>query len=220
MDLKVMEILDILPVTSVDIDSPAPLILRLKGRNYHYAQQVNINDAALTLVATADEVGFRILDKYTILARMPEYMWDKLINTIHVFGEKTGLQESTSISLNFTSFASVRGIAKAVQQYVFVLMTTPGSDKFFPSRGGGLNNMVGAAINAANAQGLAAALSDCLKRTLSSLKKTQSYANLPPEEKILDVILLSLGYDSLSTAVNIDLEFRTEVERAVVKVGV
>jgi hypothetical protein len=89
----------------------------------------------------------------------------------------------------------VSGIFKLVQQFIKVLMTTPGTDVFNKSIGGNLQNWVGQKIAANQIQTLIAKTILTVIQTGSQIQMQQMMANVPVKERLSDVQVLNARLD-------------------------
>jgi hypothetical protein len=88
-----------------------------------------------------------------------------------------------------------------VQTFVLVFLTTPGSDIWEPSSGGGATAIIGKNTNY-RGKGVAADLVLALDRTKSEIRQFQAKMNIPLSEKLLSVDLQSLNFVAEESALN------------------
>lgn len=219
MDLRIIKILDILPVTKVDLADYSPQILTLTGRSFQYTQSVFVNDLSMPLRTTA-EYGYTIISPTSMNVELPDSMLEHVINKVIVFGNTSTLYESASIDFNLTSISDVRGISNVVQQFLTLFLTSPGTDKFDRTSGGGVKNMAGITLDEPGRQGLAAKLMLSAKKCAEEIRASQVAGTIPPEERLVEVAVAHVGFRPESGVTEISLEFETEAQRAIIKVGV
>jgi len=227
-DLKLINAVDSLPVTSADIESLYPLVVVLTGHNFDFAAQVVLNYVTIPsgpdVDGIADTTGsFQIISPDTIRVVCPKSLWSKRLERIFVLGEDVvQLNEITQLSFGFNNFKPVGGMTKVMQHFCKLLRTTPGSDFFEPDQGGGLQEFVGMTLDRTNAQGFIAKLHLAIRRCADDIKKSQRGREwkLPPDEILLDVIPVDVGFDAEALSISVILNVQTAARQAVVKMGV
>lgn len=219
MDLRIIKMLDVLPVTKVDMISYSPQTLELTGRNYQNTQSVFVNDVSMPL-RSADDYGYTILSPSVINVELPLSMLDVVINRVVVFGNTDTLYETASIEFNLLNFTAVSGLSGVVQQFLKLFLTSPGTDRFKPTSGGGVKNMAGVTLDDQGRQGIAAKLMLSAKKCAAEIRASQTSGFIPPEERLVDVIIGEVGFRTETGTTEIRLEVETEAQHAVVKVGV
>ena len=221
IDLRVIKTTDILPIVKIDSPSYAPLILMLTGRGFDFATKVYVNKTAVEPTTADKEAGFAVLSNTQIKVTVPKKLWDKVIEEVVVYGDSYSYVETTGVSLLMPGITAARGLTKAVQQFLYLLFTTPGTNLFSKSVGGGLGNLAGFTVDKSNVQGLIAKIHLAIKKCVRDIRSSQvRNANLSPEERLVDVIPVDASYDALSGTINVKLEFQTEVQSAIANVGV
>lgn len=87
----------------------------------------------------------------------------------------------------------VSGTAKLLQTFIKVLLTTPGSDLFNPTLGGGLRSVIGTAFNSSVTA--ESRVRTAISNTENQLQSLHSGAsNLPASEKLRSVSVLSVEF--------------------------
>jgi len=220
MDLRVIKILDVLPITRVDLADYSPQTLALSGRSFQYTQSVFVNDLSMPLRTTA-AFGYTVISPNLIHVELPAAMSDQVISKIIVLGNTSILYETSSIEFSLVSITPVQGISGVVQQFLKLFLTTPGTDLFNRSSGGGIKNMAGITLNDPARQGIAVKLMVAAKKCTEEIRASQSICtSIPPEERLVDVAIGSVSFREESGDAEIELEFETEAQRAIIKVGV
>lgn len=219
MDLRVIKILDILPVTRIDLLGYSPIVLSLTGRSFLETQSVFINDVSMPLKTTGAH-GYTIVSSSSMHVELPATMTDTVINKIVVFGNTSTLYETSSIEFNLVGLNQIRGISGVVQQFLKLFLTTPGTDKFRRNSGGGIKNMAGVTLDDQGRQGIAAKLMLSARKCSEEIRASQMSGYILPEERLVDVIIGEVGFNVETGATEIRLEVETEARRAVIKIGV
>lgn len=101
------------------------------------------------------------------------------------------------------------GLAALVQIVINHLMTSRGSDRLNPERGAGLARLC--RRHRTNSQELQEKIASYIEETESQIRQEQSQLQLPPEEKLQSLSLLSAKPDEENpTVLNINVAVRSE----------
>lgn len=219
MDLRVIKILDILPVTRIDLTGYSPMILVLTGRSFLETQSVFVNDVSMPLKSAA-EYGYTLISPSTIHVELPASMTETVISKVVVFGNTSTLYETASIEFSLVGLNQIRGISCVVQQFLKLFLTTPGTDKFKRNSGGGIKNMAGVTLDDQGRQGIAARLMLSAKKCSEEIRASQMSGYILPEERLVEVIIGEVGFHTETGTTEIKLEIETEARRAIIKIGV
>jgi hypothetical protein len=114
-----------------------------------------------------------------------------------------GLTEVTNpagkLAFRLPGTGSVTGAAYAAQKFAKVLLTSPGTDKFFPTLGGGLSSLVNSlAPGPTYEEDIRAKVINSLSTTRDQIKKAQSTLNIGRKDAFVDYDIMSINV-SLST---------------------
>ena len=160
-------------------------ILQINGKDLGKAVRVRVN---------GKEQKFAIVSETTVVSTLPER--DLSIRSVEVINtSKTINRRSFFEYLIGSPHRKVEGVAKLVQQFVKLLLTTPGTDVFNPDIGGGLQRFPGKRVNMDNPQSLVTQTVLSVVSTASKITAQQLRSNLPPEETLSDVQVLDVGVD-------------------------
>lgn len=194
LDLKIMAVRDILPIAAVDFARGiSPLSLDITGQGYSAATSVVINEMP------APE--FIVMSDTQIIAEIPSTQANSPIRRVAVYAEKP--RPSISSVLLFEAGRSVRalhGIERMVQQFVKLLLQTPGSDKFAKDQGGGLLSMVGRNVDPRDKRGIQTVVVSAIDRTRDQMIALQSRVkSLPNDERLLTAEADGVGFNADTT---------------------
>lgn len=184
---EVIRFRDLLEVTSLPgfVPGLTPATLIVRGADLSSAETVLINEMP------APE--FMIVNKSTIYAQLPEST--QRIATIEVLSSRfTRTIESSKVQFAIgDKTRKVDGILKLVQLFTKWILTSPGSDMFNPSRGGGLQQIVGQVSTTKEMQPVLASITRSITNTVSQMRASQiGVPNLPVNERILSANLLGM----------------------------
>lgn len=130
-DLRVLEIRDILPITNVrPAQGISPRSLVIQGRDFNNAYEVLINEAKSPSVI--------IQSSRKLLAQIPTGLGGPIRTVVIISSRLTGTKRSKITYKIGDTTHTVSGIERLIQQFLKMLLTTPGSDIFAKKVGGGL----------------------------------------------------------------------------------
>jgi hypothetical protein len=198
LDLKVVKLKDFAKVTGAEflnretveqsflyeLGQSLPIILRITGEGFVKATDVIINGTS---------VPYTVQNATTILATLTESLGERPIKSISVLNDSANYSNTSSFSFEVGDrFEPTSGIEKAIAQFVKVLLTTPGSDDFDKTIGGGLNTLSGKTGDAAYTFLAQVALT--LVRTGEFIRQRNSNLPLPNDEKLQSVEVISIDF--------------------------
>tara|TARA_B100000131_G_scaffold221323_1_gene212920 strand:+ start:97966 stop:98985 length:1020 start_codon:yes stop_codon:yes gene_type:complete len=166
-------------------------VLRLSGRNF---------DKVVRVIVNGKDQQFLIESGSSVLTSIPPN--DLQIESVEVIttSEKVGRETFFDYLLG-GDVNVVSGLFKMVQQFVKVLMTTPGTDSFNKSLGGNMQNWVGQTINLDNPQALVAKTIINVVQVATQIQIQQIEANVPVDERLSDVQVLDARLDPMDPSI-------------------
>lgn len=210
-DLQVITVVDDLRVTSATqvADVPRTVLLRTNEGGFAEAQRVEGNSLGID--------AFQVVSDTAILVVLPDTLSELEVSQIAfvVLGGEATLRRRVRLVNAFTRRPrAVSGIQKLVQQVVRVLLTTPGTNRFSPTRGGGL--IAGLEQVSTDGGDLAIAMAQAVQLTESYVRAAQRTARrLPANERLRSLRFEGLTYDQDVAVANVLLEDFTGAARAV-----
>ena len=180
-------------------------VVRLKGNSLNKAVAVRVNNKYVPFVLRASG---------ELVTVIPEN--DKGIHSVDVITKARSLSNKSFFEYTLGKDLGVTTVTfKLVQQFLKVLMTTPGTDAFNKTLGGNMQNWVGQRVNHGNPQGLISRTVLQVVQTGVMLSLAQARGNLPPEERLTDVQVISAQLDPDDpSAMNLALRLNTFAGRA------
>lgn len=159
-------------------------ILQLTGKDFDKAVAVRVN---------RQNQNYVVVDKATILCTLPEKA--SSIDDVEVITSSTKINRTSIFSYLLTdNVNTVSGEAKLVQQFIKVLLTTPGSDHFAPGLGGNMQNFAQQNQPYGSSQALLAMTVINVVNTAAKFAAAQG-SSIPPEERLVDAEVLNMGFD-------------------------
>lgn len=185
--LEVVRFRDLLPVLAIPgfVKGLSPLTVELRGTDFSSAETVNINETPVP--------EFMIVSKTTIYAQLPSS--DSPISSIEVLSSRFSRDvESAMLSFEIgNKTRKVDGVLKLVQMFTKWILQSPGSDLFNPTRGGGLQQIVGKVATGKDMQPVFASITRAVNATVSQIRAAQiNVPQLPLSERLLSATLIDM----------------------------
>lgn len=193
-DLRVASINRILTVTGVQVRSDPPRSLMIYGVQLHFATVVLVNGI---------KAEFIVLSSSQILAQIPSSQVGKTLSGIMVLTDVPANYEPNKIIFGVgSSLRTLSGFDGTIQTFCKLLLQSPGTDRFNPTRGGGLLSVVGMDAGEQNKLSLQARVVDAIVRARNQLVALQGKnRRLSNDERLSGADLMSIGYNESTTAV-------------------
>lgn len=138
-----------------------------------------------------------------LIVRIPPSQVGKPLTDLKALSSVSLTKKDALVSFEITKPAKkIEGIDRLVQSWLMLFMSTPGSDVFDKSSGGGGLALVGRTTNR-NGKGVAADLALAVERSTAELRKKQgSDLRVPQSEKLLNCTLDSVEFDPDTTTLS------------------
>ena len=205
-DLLVMRLMYEVPVTGMEYMSGTPPHMRLVGPDFRSVTKVLINgyEAPEIIIPT----------NTVVVAQLPEQAYEDRLRSLHVLS--TGYLEGRSKALTRWDFGkkskSVSGLQKLVQNYIRLLLKTPGSDIWDMESGGGLMSLIGTTTDA-DRKIISTAVMKAVINAEAQMKRMQAGRDIHPEETLLTAMLLGLSFSSEKTMVGVNVRLSNAAGR-------
>lgn len=153
IDIQVIEIRDVLPLTEVFLaDVATPTIIAL-GRDFNSAHKVFINEAASPNVM--------VLSDTRLMAEIP-FGLTTGINSVVVISNRLTNAERSKMTFSLPDQPKpVQGLERLIQKFIKIMLQEPNRDIWSPKIGGGLLGLVGKTFGKGS-EGVQAAASSTL----------------------------------------------------------
>lgn len=203
-DVSVVTLRDVLPIDSVSLlpsDTPQ---LRVDGPRMRAAETVLLNGVPASAWVLASPV--------TLVAEIPEGLRGDVIQTVAVLSsEVVDSTASSLVALDLPPFAKrVSGLQRLFQRFLLMLLTTPGSDLFAPSQGGGLLRLARSLPHTTITQERAAtAVRTCVSKAvvdLRTVEATQGFLRLDERLSEVSVVGVSVSQETGTLSIRLALE--------------
>jgi hypothetical protein len=193
-DFRIAQAKSILTVTSVaPVRGFYPPSVVAVGKNLNTTNQVFYNGVEAT--------DFMISSSTRILVKLPPSQVGKAFTDIKVLSNTPVSTQDAFISLGLDRPAkTLQGLDRLIQAWLMLFMTTPGSDLFDPTQGGGVRGILGRNTDG-QGNGIAADLAQAIERTNSQLLALQAQnRRIPPSERLLSASLTSISFDDQTSS--------------------
>lgn len=195
-DLRIVTAKVVLKIYSMaPIRGFLPPSILVVGEKMDKAIEVQLNGTQ------ADE--FAIVASNRLIIKIPSSQVGKPFKDLKVLSSVSVAKSDALLTLGITTPPkTVSGLDRLIQSWVMLFMTTPGSDIFSTTSGGGGMSIIGRSTNKLG-KGISADLSMAIERTKNEILRLQSQnQTIPPSEKLLSSSLDVVEFDKDSTVLS------------------
>lgn len=189
VQLEVVKYRDLLQVHSIPrvIPGVSPLTIEVKGVDFSTVAEVIIN--------SVPSPEFVIINKQTMWVQLPDAAQNG-ISTIEVLSSKfTRTIAASKVLFQLgDKTRAISGLPKLVQLFVKWLLQSPGSDIYDPSRGGGLQAIVGRINSTRDMKAVTASITRAVDATVTQVRNSQvNQTKLAMSERLLSASLQDIN---------------------------
>jgi len=182
-------------------------VLEVTGQDFSAVDEVLINEQPSPFV--------EILGDKKLTAQVPSFIAASEINSVNVVSRRLTFTDTSLLRFKISECpAKCSGIMKLMQLYVKLLLTTPGTDIFHPTIGGGILKILGSNVSSLEGQGVInqfVIASDSVVRQIISIQGRQP--RLSVEEKLLSANILSAKFSAAQAALFVVVELNSQAGR-------
>lgn len=207
-DFRVVQTKASLPISSVaPIREFVPPSIIVLGDKFQYAEQILYNGVEVE--------EFVISTPNRLIVRIPSSQLGLPLTSVAVLTTIPSAGNDSLLSLGLPKLTrSVSGLDRLVQDWMLLFLTTPGSDVFEPSLGGGARQIIGKPSYGGGTSA-SAELSLAVSRTREQLLRLQAQnPRIPPAERLLSASLSSVRFDELTTTLTAVVDIQNMVGAA------
>lgn len=182
--------------------------IRVSGVDFRAVDEVVINDTP-----SPDVI---VLSKTELVAQLPDALQDiPEVRSVMVLSNQFTLSPRSLVRFRIGKTpGKVRGILRLVQLFLKVLFTTPGSDIFHPTAGGGALQVVGSTYGRGEGEGIVTDFVIAINRAQRQLIAMQSRdQRAPRDERMMAANVLSTEFDKLQGGLYITVEIISQAGR-------
>jgi len=198
-DLRVVSAKVMLTIQSIaPVRGFYPPSILVQGKDLFKTTEVEINGILAT--------EFIIQSPTRLIVRIPESQVGQVLSTVRAFAPISPSYDKAAVSFGMVRpVRYITGLDRMVQAWLLLFFTTPGTDIFNISSGGGARTLIGKTTDAGH-QSVAADLALCIDRTKMELMKAQANAPyLPMEERLMSSSLIGVNFDRESSTLFADV---------------
>lgn len=195
MDIQTFFFSDMLGVTGVEeVPDLLPRSLNIFGRDFHAAVRVLLDDQ--------DSPSWIVVSPQQILAQVPEPLAGAIITSVQVLSSDFTATEKSKLFFELgNDTKKVTGLKAMMQTFLKILFTTPGTDAFSKSIGGGALQGLGKNFDASNTQNLVSDFAIAVRRAeMQTISLQSRQLRLPDDEKLAAANVLGVMMDVASTS--------------------
>ena len=199
IDFRIIRVRSILTVTAYQpLRNFAPPSIMVTGQGLDRTDEVVFNN-----VPTSE---FMVVSSTRLVFKIPTDQVNKPLSMLRVYGLVPGITANGSLSLDAGRALKIEGSDRLVQSFLLVFMTTPGSDAFSRSSGGGAKSIIGKSTDTSG-KVAAADISLCVERTKKELLATQAKdRRIPPSERLLAASVSNVAFNPATTALTATID--------------
>ncbi len=197
IDLKILTIKDLLPITKVDYAAHVtPLSLLIVGDRLDQSSEVYINDIL--------SPEFAVLSANRLLAQVPTSERKSPLRKVAAIATTPAMNRKSLLHFEMgKTVSSIAGLEKLIQAFCKILLQTPGTDRFRPTEGGGLMRIVGRNVSKGDSKNLQASVVSAVTRARDQLLARQSTdRRIPADERLLSASAEGVGFDTSTTTLS------------------
>jgi hypothetical protein len=193
-DIKVITARALLPIRQVvPVRGFSPVSVLAVGDALDKTSEVFYNGVQ------ADE--FMVQSSNRLLIRVPDAQLGRPLTSVVAYSSVPTTFGNAALAFKVhTPVRSVSGVERMVQSFLLALLTTPGSDIFSKSSGGGLSSLIGKS-SVTTGSAVSSDIALAIERTKSEILREQAkFPNMPLEERLMAAALDSVSFDKESSA--------------------
>lgn len=206
MDFPLLQFQEIARVTGLDFFNGG-FSLDVRGTGFEGITAVLINGIRSPV--------YVVLSDSHLIADIPESELGAPIRTLNVLKLSQSDYDASVLSFEaITPTSQVNESNEVVQFVVKYLMTSPGSDIFTPTSGGGLLSIIGKDVRQSPTSGI---LEDKIGAATIALRRAQARrADIPASRKVRSIELVRSAFDEVSLSFDLQLRIVAETGASIV----
>lgn len=205
-DLQVVFLRDMIRVSNVrpDLTKPFPA-LRIVG--------TDMDEAVSVLINGLESPQYLPISRTELIAEIPGGV--DVVASVAVLTNTLLSTARSVVLIRLNQQASkVSGIVRLVQRFITMLLTSPGTDLYQPTMGGGLQSLIARTFSRKDTQSLQSIAVQAVRKTVSDLVAVQSTSDfLSPDERISSAQVTGVTFDARTTTLAIQASLDSESGR-------
>lgn len=203
-DLQVVEVQSLLLVSRIEIvPGVTPLTVQVEGGPFAGVDEVRVNDVP--------SPSYIVRSENLIWAQVPDGVADGTL-VVSVLSANSLITDRVLLRFRLgRQTRKVSGLPRLVQQFMRLLMMTPGTNLAYPSLGGGLLQVARSAYAPGGSKDLRADAFMAVQRTTEQLIALQARDNRSPrEEKLMRASVERCGIQPQLQSLLLDIEMLSQ----------
>lgn len=197
--LQLRRVLDLASI--VEIPQVTPRSVEIRGSRMDLVSEVELNDVRAST--------FAVLAGERLLVQVPDSVKSQIVKVV-VF---SGYLDPGGRSTSFYEIGSIPGVTngkyRVLQNFVKLLLTTPGTDIWNQSSGGGMRAMSVSTLGPGAEQAISGDIEMRVSQVIRQMVNSQSAdPSISAAERLLSVSVDSIVYSSMDQAVRVDLTMK------------
>ena len=194
--IQLVRLLDVATLNEVrNATGIVPRSLRIRGKDFRSIEQVLVNGLSAP--------SFIVLSDTELLAEVPEPLREATITEVTVLSQNLTLTDRSLVEFTFgTRPVRVRGVVRLIQNFLRILLRSPGSNLFHRQSGGGLLSRIGGNLS----NSAAADVQIAVNLAKQYIIRVQSpVREVPASERLLEAEITALTADRASTSLYVTI---------------
>lgn len=208
IDFQCVHLQEAVVLNNVTVMPGPPRTVSVSGEDFRSVDEVLINGSP-----SPDVV---VVSRTQLLAQVPSSAMTQRILSVTVLSKRLTVTPKSLLRFQIGSTpGKVTGILKLTQKFLKILFTTPGTDIFNPTLGGGALKNVGSTFGAGEGDNILHNLIIAIDTTTRQIIGIQSRnASLPLDERLLSAKVLRAGFNKEEGAIDVALEVNSQAGRS------
>ena len=186
LDLRVTTIRRILTIVSVQFPPNSLTTMLVLGEHLNHTNEVQVNDR---------RADFVVISPSKMLVTIPTALRADPVQKVLALTDTPRLDEASKLYFDVgPTLRSAKGSEATIQLFIKLAMTTPGTNKFRPSSGGGLLSLIGLNMEEGAVLGLQARAVEAVMRAQDEVTSLQNQnRRLSNDERLVSAGVQGIG---------------------------
>lgn len=194
--IQLIRLLDVVNVNLVkEAVGVSPRSIIIEGEDFNSVEQVIIDG-----IQSPD---FVVYSTTKLVAEVPEPLRTSTIGTVTVLSQNLTLTDRSLVEFTFgTRPKLIRGTLRLMQNFLRILLRSPGSNIFHKRSGGGLLKRIGSSVSSRSAADVQIAVT-LTKQYIINIQTP--VRQIPPSERLLSAEIAALNADPSNTSLYVTI---------------
>jgi hypothetical protein len=214
VDFQVVHPQEAIDLSSVTVLPGPPRAVDVVGKDFRAVDEVLVNQMPAE--------HYVVVNKNRLLATVPNVLLGQRVQSVKVLSRRLTVSRRSLIRFRVGKTpGKVTGILRLIQLFLKVLFTTPGSDIFDPTLGGGALRIIGQTFGFSDGNEILNNLVIAVDTTARQIVALQARdSTIPLDERLLAAKILRAEFNKRETTVDVAVEITSQAGKiAVANVG-